>query len=202
MAPEVTSASPAKPPLILASASPRRLDLLAQVGVRPDAVHPADIDESTLKAETPRLAATRLALAKARTVAADHPEAFVLGADTIVCVGRRMLGKPTNTQEAARMLGLISGRGHRVITGVAVVAPSGVDAARLAEARIRFKRLTTGETQALLDSGEWLGAAGGYRIQGRAGAHVISLTGSFTAVVGLPLYETLSLLRGLGYVAP
>ncbi len=100
------------------------------------------------------------------------------------------------------MLGLISGRGHRVITGVAVAAPNGHIRSRLAEARIRFKRLTAAETRSLLDGGEWMGAAGGYRIQGRAGVHVISLTGSYTAVVGLPLYETMSLLAGLGYVAP
>lgn len=188
--------------LILASASPRRLDLLAQAGIRPDGVHPADIDETVLRTESPRLAATRLALAKAGAVAARHTDAFVIGADTIVCVGRRILGKPADLPEAARMLGLISGRGHRVITGVAVAAPNGRIASRIAEARIRFKRLTAAETQSLLDSGEWMGAAGGYRIQGRAGAHVISLTGSYTAVVGLPLYETMSLLAGLGYVAP
>jgi septum formation protein len=188
--------------LVLASASPRRLDLLAQAGVPPDVVCPADIDETALKAESPRVTAGRLAAAKARATARDYPGAFVVGADTIVCVGRRALGKPSRREEASRMLGLISGRGHRVISGVAVVAPCGRMATRLAEARLRFKRLTSREVDALLDCGEWQGAAGGYRIQGRAGSHVISLIGSYTAVVGLPLYETLSLLAGLGYVAP
>jgi len=188
--------------LILASASPRRLDLLVQAGLCPDAVAAADIDESVLRTETPRLAARRLARSKANAVALIHPGAFVLGADTIVCVGRRMLAKPVDRDEAAGMLSLISGRGHRVITGVAVVAPDGRNASRLAEARIRFKRLTSREIAALLDCDEWVGAAGGYRIQGRAGAHVVSVTGSYTAVVGLPLYETLSLLSGLGYVSP
>jgi septum formation protein len=198
----VTSASLAKPTLILASASPRRLDLLAQAGLRPDLICPANIDETALKTETPRLAAVRLALVKARTIAVEHPGTFVVGADTIVCVGRRMLGKPARREEASKMLGLISGRGHRVITGVAVVAPGGRAATRLAEARLRFKRLTKREIDALLDCEEWQGAAGAYRIQGRAGGHVISLIGSYTAVVGLPLYETLSLLTGLGYAIP
>jgi len=165
----------------------------------PACVDPADIDEAILKGETPRLAAGRLALAKARTGAARHPGAFVLGADTIVCVGRRMLGKPAARAEASAMLSLISGRGHRVFTGVAVIAPDGREASRLGEARVKLKRLTGDDMAQLLDSDEWRGAAGGYRIQGLAGAHVISLIGSFTAVVGLPLYETRSLLLGLGY---
>ena len=191
--------SPSRPPLILASASPRRLELLAQIGIAPEAVDPADIDEAILKGETPRLAAQRLAGAKAAAVAARHQEAFVLGADTIVCVGRRILGKPATREAAAAMLGLLSGRGHRVLTGVSVIAPGGRVAGRLAEARVKIKRLSKAETQSLLDSEEWRGAAGGYRIQGLAGGHVTGLIGSYTAVVGLPLYETASLLTGLGY---
>jgi septum formation protein len=187
---------------VLASASPRRLELLAQAGLQPDLIDPADMDETPLKAETPRLAALRLAMAKAGIAAARNPDAYVIGADTIVCVGRRMLGKPATREAAVSMLRLLSGRGHRVVTGVAVFGPGGVAASRLAEARIKMKRLTAGEIEALLESEEWRGVAGGYRIQGRAGAHVISLIGSYTAVVGLPLYETLSLLAGLGFIAP
>lgn len=192
----------AKPSLILASASPRRLDLLAQAGLRPDAVDPADIDESPLKDETPRQAALRLALGKARATAARRPDAFVLAADTVVAVGRRMLGKPLDEADARRMLALMSGRAHRVLTGVAVIAPGGREAARLSETRVTFKRLTGGETDRLIASAEWRGAAGGYKIQGLAGAHVLALSGSYTGVVGLPLYETLALLTGLGYAAP
>lgn len=188
-----------RPPLVLASASPRRLDLLQQVGVAPDGVDPCNIDETPLKSETPRLAALRLAIEKARVGAARHPGAFVLAADTVVAVGRRLLGKPETKAEAARMLALLSGRGHRVFTGVAVVAPGGRAASRLSETRLRFKQLSPLDIEALLAGGEWRGAAGGYRIQGRAGACVISLSGSYTGVVGLPLYETMGLLAGLGY---
>jgi septum formation protein len=189
-------------PLVLASASPRRLDLLAQVGVTPDKVDPVDIDEAPLKGETPRLAALRLAAAKARAGAARNPGAFVVAADTIVAVGRRMLGKPRTREQASAMLALISGRGHKVLTGVMVIAPDGREASRLAETRVKFKRLDKADTAALLAGEEWLGAAGAYRVQGRAGAFVTDLIGSYSGVVGLPLYETLSLLTGLGYAAP
>ena len=190
-----------RPPLILASASPRRLELLAQAGIEPDAVEPADIDESPLSAEIPRLTASRLAAAKAVVVAARHPGAFVIAADTIVAVGRRILGKPASVEDATAMFDLLSGRNHRVFTGVAVVAPGGRRAARLAEARVTFKRLTLADRAVLIDSGEWRGVARAYRIQGRAGAFVTQLVGSYTAVVGLPLYETINLLTGLGYLA-
>jgi septum formation protein len=200
--PNFTPAGLPRPRLILASASPRRLDLLAQAGVAPDGVSPSDIDETPLKGETPRLAALRLAAGKARSAAAAHPEAFVLGADTVVAVGRRLLGKPATADEAVGMLALLSGRGHRVFTGVTVIGPGGREASRLSETRLKFKRLSARETAAHLASGEWRGAAGGYRIQGGAGAWVISLIGSYTGVVGLPLYETMGLLTGLGYEAP
>jgi septum formation protein len=193
---------PPRPSLILASASPRRLDLLAQVGVIPDGVDPCDLDETPLKGETPRLAASRLAAEKARAGAARNPGAFVLAADTVVAVGRRMLGKPESEAQARAMLSLLSGRGHRVYTGVAAVCPDGRMGARLSETRLKFKRLGEGDIQGLLAGEEWRGAAGGYRIQGRAGACVISLIGSYTGVVGLPLYETMGLLAGLGYVKP
>jgi len=191
-----------RPHLVLASASPRRLDLLAQIGIVPDSVDPADIDERRLKAETARRAALRLAELKAATVAARRPGAYVIGADTIVCAGARQLGKPGQREEAAAMLALLSGRGHRVLTGVAVVSPDGRRATRLAEARIRMKALGREDIAWLLETEEWRGAAGGYRIQGRAGACVSGLIGSYTAVVGLPLYETRSLLTGLGWSAP
>jgi septum formation protein len=191
-----------KIPLILASASPRRLDLLAQAGVSPDAVDPTEIDETPLKGETPRLAAVRLAREKAAAAAARHSDAIVLAADTIVAVGRRILGKPADENEAAVMLALLSGRAHRVLTAVAAAAPSGRAACRLSETRVKFKRLTAAETAVLIASGEWLGAAGGYRIQGLAGAHVTALSGSYTGVVGLPLYETLAVLTGVGWRRP
>jgi septum formation protein len=189
-----------RPTLILASASPRRLHLLDQIGVVPDAVEPADIDETVLDGETPRRTAERLAKAKADAVAARRPGAFVLAADTVVAVGRRMLGKPAGELEAKAMLDLLSGRNHRVYTGVAVIAPGGRRADRVAEARVTFKRLSAGDTGLLIDSGEWRGVAGAYRIQGRAAAAVTQLVGSYSAVVGLPLYETMTLLGGLGFV--
>jgi septum formation protein len=193
--------SPA-PRLVLASASPRRLDLLAQIGLKPDVVDPADIDERSPKGETARRAALRLAALKAAAGAARHPGAFVVGADTIVSVGGRKLGKPDARDEAARMLGLLSGRGHSVVTGVAVIGPDGRRVSRLGKARIRMKHFAEADLARLLDGEEWRGAAGGYRIQGRAGACVVSLTGSYSAVVGLPLYETACLLAGLGYPYP
>ena len=185
--------------LVLASASPRRLELLSQAGVTPDAVDPCDIDETPLKDEGPRRLASRLALGKARACEARHPGAYILGADTVVAVERRTLGKPETKDEARAMLTRLSGRGHHVVTGVAVIAPDGRVATRLAEARVKMKRLTDSDISALLAGEEWRGAAGGYRIQGLAGAHVVNLIGSYTAVVGLPLYETMGLLRGLGY---
>ncbi len=188
-----------KPLLVLASASPRRLELLAQIGLAPDLIDPAEIDETPLPGETARLLALRLARAKAAAAAERSPHAFVLAADTVVAVGRRLLGKPDDAADAARMLALLSGRAHRVLTAVAVAAPGGKTAARLSETRVRFKRLTTAEVEAYLASGEWAGKAGGYGVQGRAGAFVIALNGAYTGVVGLPLYETRALLTGLGY---
>lgn len=188
-----------RPPLILASASPRRLDLLRQIGLEPDRVEPADVDETPLPKETPRRLAERLARLKCAAAAARAPDGFVLGADTVVAQGRRLLGKPADEDEARAWLKLMSGRAHRVLTGVAVTAPGGRTAARVAEARVRFKRLTEAEIDAYLQSGEWRGKAGAYAIQGRAGRFVIAVQGSFTAIVGLPLYETWALLEGLGW---
>lgn len=188
--------------LILASASPRRLALLRQVGIEPDAVDPADIDETPGKDETPRRLALRLAEAKAATVAARRADAYVLGSDTLVAVGRRILNKPRDEAEARRMLGLLSGRAHKVMTGVAVVAPGGACACRVVETRVRFKRLSDQEIDAFIAAGDWRDAAGGYKIHQRAGGFVTDISGSYSAVVGLPLYETRMLLEGLGWRAP
>jgi septum formation protein len=185
--------------LVLASASPRRLDLLRQIGVSPDAVIGADLDESPQPKETPRLLALRLARAKAAAVAQDERGAHVLAADTVVAVGRRVLPKADSEAEVARCLELLSGRAHRVLTGVAVAAPGGRRAERLVETRVWFKRLTAAEVRRYVDSGEGLGKAGGYAIQGLAGGFVMRLQGSYSAVVGLPLYETANLLTGLGW---
>ncbi len=182
--------------LILASASPRRRDLLAQVGLVPEIIAAADIDETPLHNEMPRALALRLAVAKARAVTA---EGYVLAADTVVCVGRRILPKAETAEDVRACLKLLSGRNHRVFTGVAVVSPEGRLSSRVIETRLTFKRLTAPEIDAYIASGEGFGKAGGYGIQGRAGAFVIKLIGSYTAVVGLPLYETRCLLEGAGY---
>ena len=188
-----------QPSLVLASASPRRLDLLAQVGVIPDRVDPADIDETPLRDETPRRHALRLAREKARVVGARWPGQFVLAADTVVAVGRRILPKAETEGQAAKCLALLSGRNHMVMTGVALVAPDGREASRLVETRVQMKQLSEVERAAYLAGGEWRGKAGGYAVQGVAGGFIIDLHGSYTSVVGLPLYETLNLLRGLGW---
>lgn len=189
----------ARPDLILASSSPRRRELLAQIGIVPDAVMAADIDETPLKDEEPRRLVRRLAAGKARVVAEQRPDAFVLAADTIVAVGSRILGKPVDAADAERMLRLMSGRAHKVMTGVCLIAPGGRIGERLSEARIKFRRLSDAEVAAHLEAGEWADAAGAYKIQGVAGADVAHLSGSFTTVVGLPLFETRNLLTGLGW---
>jgi septum formation protein len=186
---------------VLASASPRRLDLLRQIGIEPDSIDPADLNEAAKSDETPRLLAGRLSREKARLVAGRSPGAYVLAADTVVTVGRRVLPKAQTAEEARLCLELLSGRAHRVLTGVALIAPDGREAARLSETRLHFKRLTDAEIDAYLAGGEWRGKAGGYAIQGAAGAFVMALQGSYSGVVGLPLYETLGLLVGLGCLA-
>jgi septum formation protein len=181
-------------PLILASASPRRLALLAQIGVVPTRVAAADLDEAPLPGEVPRALAQRLARAKARAVAAGHPDARVLGADTVVGLGRRVLPKAETEGTARACLKLLSGRRHRVVTGVCLVLPGGTERLRLATSIVTFKRLTPAEIDAYVAGGEWHGKAGGYAIQGRAAAFVRFLSGSHSNVVGLPLYETAQLL--------
>lgn len=186
-----------RPEFVLASASPRRLDLLRQIGAAPDRVESTDIDETPRPNETPRLLALRLARAKAD--AAPAPGAFVLAADTVVSVGRRLLPKAETEAEARACLELLSGRNHRVGTAIAARAPDGRIAARHVEARVGFKRLSAQEIDAYLASGEWRAKAGGYGVQGLAGGFVTTIIGSYTAIVGLPLYETLCLLEGLGW---
>jgi septum formation protein len=179
--------------LVLASASPRRLALLAQIGITPDAVIAADIDETPLRKETPRALALRLACAKAEAVHAD--DALVLAADTVVAVGRRILPKAEAEAEARECLALLSGRGHRVYTGIALRAPGGGLRSRLVETRVTFKRLSAADIEAYIASGEWQGKAGGYAAQGLAARHITSIVGSYWSVVGLPLYETANLIE-------
>ena len=189
-----------RPDLVLASASPRRVELLALVGIAPDRIEPADIDETPLKDETPPRLAARLARGKAAVVAERAPEAVVLAADTVVAVGRRLLEKAADEAEAVRFLKLLSGRNHRVFTGVAVTA--GVQTRhRVVDTRVSFKVLSDPEIAAYVASGEWRGKAGGYGIQGRAGAFVTRIVGSYPAIVGLPLHETVNLLAGAGWRA-
>lgn len=185
---------------MLASSSPRRVELLALVGITPDRIDPADIDETPLKDETPPRLAARLASEKARAVAERSPGAVVLAADTVVAVGRRLLEKAADEAEAVRFLKLLSGRNHRVFTGVAVMA-GGKLTQRVVDTRVTFKVLSDAEIAAYVASGEWKGKAGGYGIQGRAGAFVSRIVGSYPAVMGLPLYETVNLLAGAGWRA-
>ena len=186
--------------LILGSASPRRRELLAQLGITPDAILPPDIDETPKKAELPRRYCTRLALEKARAVA-SAPEDIVLCADTTVAVGRRILGKAETPEEAADFLRLMSGRRHQVITAVAV-RKGDKTWTREAVSAVKMKRLSEAEIAAYLTSGEWQGKAGAYAIQGRAAAFIPWISGSFTAIVGLPLAETAALLQAAGYKVP
>jgi septum formation protein len=199
------TAPAARPRLVLASGSPRRLALLAQIGVDPDRVLPSEIDETPRRGETPRALAERLAAEKAEASAAlaadgsDLVPPITLAADTVVAVGRRILPKCEIRGEAEACLRLLSGRGHRVYTGLALAGGGRKLRLRLVETRVRFKRLSREEMDAYIRSGEWRGKAGGYAIQGLAGAFVVRIVGSYTNVVGLPLAETAALLNGEGY---
>ncbi len=188
--------------LVLASTSPRRLELLRQIGLIPGLVEPADIDETPGPKELPAELALRLARDKARAVAPRHPGDWVLGADTVVACGRRVLAKAMDADDARRCLEMLSGRRHRVHGGISVVDPKGACRVRRVTTMVSFKRLTAGEIEAYLETGEWRGKAGGYAIQGMAGGFVSAVNGSYFNVVGLPLYETLSLLRGSGFRHP
>ena len=189
-----------RPDLVLASSSPRRIELLAQVGITPDHIDPADIDETPLKGETPPRLAERLATSKARVVADRRPDAVVIAADTVVSVGRRFLEKAADEAEAMRFLKLLSGRNHRVFTGVAVVRNHTLSV-RVNETRVTFKTLSDQEIAAYVATGDWRGKAGGYGIQGPAGAFVPRIVGSHPSVMGLPVYEAVQLLHGVGWRA-
>jgi septum formation protein len=194
-----------RPKLVLASGSPRRLSLLNQAGIEPEALRPADLDETPLRGELPRACANRLARAKAdaalELVRMDDElkGSYILSADTVVAVGRRILPKAELLDQAAQCLRLLSGRNHRVHSAVCLVTPNEAFRHRLVETRVRFKRLSDEDIEAYLASGEWRGKAGGYAVQGIAGSFVVKLVGSYTNVVGLPLYETTTLLSGEGY---
>jgi septum formation protein len=191
--------------LVLASGSPRRIELLQQAGIEPDRLLPAEIDETPLRAEHPRSLAKRLSRAKAEKALAslktepDYQPSFILAADTVVAVGRRILPKADMIDEASNCLQLLSGRSHRVYSGVCLITPGEKIRQRLVETRVRFKRLARDELESYLASGEWRGKAGGYAVQGLAGTFVVKLVGSYTNVVGLPLYETVGLLNADGF---
>lgn len=185
--------------LILASASPRRAELLAQVGIIPDAVIPADIDETPLKGEGPKALVLRLARLKGEAIAQKNPGAYIISADTIVVSGKRILGKPHDAQEAGAFLQRLSGRKHRVWGGIAVTTPEGRTITRAVCTIVDFKRLSHEEHAAYLASGEWAGKAGAYGIQGKAGAFVASVNGSYSNIVGLSLYDAMNMLNGAGF---
>lgn len=188
-----------RPPLVLASASPRRADLLAQIGVTPDLVDPAHIDETPARGELPRLYAVRMAAEKAAAVAARHPGALVLAGDTVVACGRRILPKAEDEATARSCLELLSGRRHHVFSAITLIGVDGAPHHRLSDSIVTFKRLHASEIDAYLASGEWHGKAGGYAIQGRAAGLIRALSGSHSGVVGLPLCETRALLVSAGY---
>jgi septum formation protein len=200
----LSSSQPTRPKLVLASASPRRLSMLEQMGLIPDRLEPAYVDESPQRMELPRDLAIRLARTKALTaqrrmaVEDDFRGALVLAADTVVAVGRRILPKAETREQAQRCLELLSGRAHRVYTAIALVDTKEHLHSRLVESRVRFKRLSRADVAAYLTTMEWDGKAGGYAIQGSAGTFVVQLVGSYSGVVGLPLYETAQMLTGNG----
>lgn len=184
--------------LILASASPRRLELLKQVGITPDHIIPAEIDETPHSNEAPRSLASRLAKLKAIEIAKDHPSSFVLASDTVVACGRRILGKAKDKEEAKRFLKLLSGRRHSVYTGISLICPAGENH-RTVKTVVKFKQLDQDDIDQYLSHDEWTGKAGAYAIQGRAARYIASINGSYSNVVGLPLMETVNMLKGRGF---
>jgi len=185
--------------LVLASASPRRLDLLRQIGIAPVAVDPAEIDESPAPRELPAAYAKRMAAAKRAAVVERHPGRVVLAADTVVACGRRILPKAEDAQTARRCLELLSGRRHHVLGGIAIAAPDGRRLERLVDSTVIFKRISAAEIDAYIAGGEWHGKAGGYAIQGRAAVFIRAISGSYSNIVGLSLYDTAAMLTGLGF---
>ncbi len=195
----MTSSEKTKPDLILASASPRRLELLAQIGVIPDQIIPADIDENQLPREMPRQMAERLAMEKAAITREKHPGCYILGADTVVALGKRILGKAATDRQAKKYLNLLSGRRHKVYSGISLITPEGRQMSRVVVTTVIFKRLSDSELSHYLDHDEWQGKAGAYAIQGRAARFIRGINGSYSNVVGLPLFETANMLQGSGY---
>jgi septum formation protein len=187
--------------IILASASPRRVELLKNIGYAPDKIIPADIDETPLKAEKPVDYVQRIAEAKAKKIREIEQGHYIIAADTIACVGTRILGKPTDAEDAKRIMKLLSGRKHRVYTCVVVISPDGKMRKRNVCTFVKFKRITSDELNQYIATNYWQGKAGAYGLQEDVGGFVISISGSFSSVVGLPLYETKCLLSGLGFIA-
>lgn len=186
--------------LILASASPRRLDLLKQIGITPDQIIPADIDETPRKAELPCDYALRVAADKAHAVKAGGADGYILSADTVVACGRRILGKADTPEQARACLTLLSGRRHRVINAIVLVTPDGREITRVIETTVQFKVLSDSELAAYINGGEWQGKAGGYAIQGQAAVFVKFIRGSYSTVVGLSLYDTMQMFKSSGYL--
>ncbi len=186
-------------PLVLASASPRRRDLLAQIGITPSAILPADIDETPLKAELPRVYALRVASEKAAAIAPDNTGKFILSADTVVAVGKRILPKAEDSDTARTCLKLLSGRKHHVISGISLICPDGRQISKVVKSDVTFAVLSKADIERYIGLGEWDGKAGGYAIQGSAATFIRKLSGSYTNVVGLPLFEVAGMLKGNGY---
>lgn len=184
---------------ILASGSPRRLELLAQAGIKPDQIISPDIDETPLKGESPRALAKRLSALKALAVGEANSGAFILASDTVVAVGNRILEKAADAAEARKFLSLLSGRAHNVYTGISLITPDGRQITKAVATKVRFKTLSAADIETYIASDEWRGKAGAYAIQGLGGRYIRAINGSYTAVVGLPLFETVNLLEGSGY---
>jgi len=187
------------PRLVLGSSSPRRVDMLAQIGITPDIIQGADIDETIHKGELPEVYCLRVALEKNAVLATEYPDDFIVTADTIGVLGRRILGKPDDRADAERMIRLLSGRAHLIVTAVVVKAPGKKAAHRINTTRLKFKRLSDPEIETFLNTNDWVGCSGGYKFQQHMAQHVISIAGSPSGIVGLPLYETMQLLNGSGY---
>ncbi|MBT5187911.1 MAG: septum formation protein Maf [Kordiimonadaceae bacterium] len=185
--------------LILASASPRRLELLKQIGITPDQIMPADVDETPLANEKPNVLASRLACLKANKIALNHPQNFILASDTVVACGNRILGKAKDVEEARKFLTLLSGRRHHVYTGVCLITPDNKISIKTVNTVVKFKNLDQSELDFYLNQDEWMGKAGAYAIQGIAARYIRAINGSYSNVVGLPLCEVTNMLKGRGY---
>lgn len=185
--------------LILASASPRRKDLLVEQGIAPDDIIPADIDETPLKGELPRPYVNRMAIEKARAIAEDHRDSYILAADTVVVMGRRILQKPIDSAEEYKFLTLMSGRRHTVMTGHCLITPEGKEISKVVETTVKYKNMSETEKQDYIASGEWKGKSGGYGISGKASHYISFISGSYTSVIGLSIYDTVQMLKGNGY---